>query len=41
MVKSMKEIKIITPLHRSTRRNYLGRMIDEKVKCMKVAKSME
>ena len=34
----MKEIKIITPLHRSTRRNYLGRMIDEKVKCMKVAK---
>ena len=34
----MKEIKIITPLHKSTRRNYLGRMIDEKVKCMKVAK---
>ena len=32
------KIKIITPLHRSTRRNYLGRMIDEKVKCMKVAK---
>ena len=34
----MKEIKIITPLHKSTRRNYLERMIDEKVKCMKVAK---
>ena len=34
----MKEIKIITTLHKLTKRNYLKRMINEKVKCMKVAK---
>ena len=34
----MTEIKIITSLHKSTKRNYLERMINEKVKCMKVAK---
>ena len=34
----MTEIKIITSLHKSTKRNYLERMINEKVKCMKIAK---
>tara|TARA_B100000902_G_scaffold399090_1_gene468349 strand:- start:3598 stop:4260 length:663 start_codon:yes stop_codon:yes gene_type:complete len=34
----MKETKIITTLHKSTKRNYLERMISEKVKCMKIAK---
>ena len=28
----------VTPLHQSTPRNYLDRMIDDKVTCMKVAK---
>ena len=31
-------LEIITPLHKKTKRNYIGRMTDEKVKCMKVAK---
>lgn len=30
--------KIITPLHVSTKRNYLDRMINNKVKCMTIAK---
>ncbi len=34
----MKEIKIITSLHKSTNRDYLKRMINNKIKCMKVAK---
>ena len=35
----MKEvIEIVTPLHLSTQRDYLGRMIDDKVNCMKIAK---
>ncbi|KKS97795.1 MAG: methyltransferase type 11 [Candidatus Gottesmanbacteria bacterium GW2011_GWA2_43_14] len=31
-------ISIITPLHKRTKRDYLGRMQDDKVHCMKVAK---
>lgn len=31
-------LEIITPLHKKTKRDYTGRMTDEKVKCMKVAK---
>ncbi len=34
----MKEIKIITSLHKSTNRDYLKRMNNNKIKCMKVAK---
>ena len=30
--------EIITTLHTSTKRDYLGRMMDEKIHCMKVAK---
>ncbi len=33
----MKEIKIITKNHLRTKRNYLDRMLDEKVKCMNIA----
>tara|TARA_Y100000741_G_scaffold354308_1_gene328495 strand:+ start:3344 stop:4003 length:660 start_codon:yes stop_codon:yes gene_type:complete len=32
------EKKLISNLHNSTKRHYLKRMIDEKVKCMKIAK---
>ena len=28
----------VTPLHRATKRDYLARMVDEKVQCMKIAK---
>ena len=31
----------VTPLHQSTNRNYLERMIDDKVSCMKIAKKCE
>lgn len=31
-------LKIITPLHKKTSRDYLGRMKDQKIDCMKVAK---
>lgn len=31
----------VTPLHKATQRNYLARMIDEKVHCMKIAKQYE
>lgn len=31
-------VEFITPLHRSTLRDYLGRMQDDKVGCMKIAK---
>tara|TARA_B100001540_G_scaffold314816_1_gene340579 strand:- start:2182 stop:2844 length:663 start_codon:yes stop_codon:yes gene_type:complete len=34
----MKKIKIITTLHTKTKRNYLQRMMDNKIHCMKVAK---
>ena len=28
----------VTPLHQATKRDYLGRMVDDKVQCMKIAK---
>lgn len=31
-------LNIITPLHTRTRRDYIGRMTDSKVECMKIAK---
>ena len=31
-------VEIVTPLHLATQRDYLGRMTDDKVECMKVAK---
>ena len=34
----MNLVEIVTPLHLSTKRNYLDRMIDDKVECMKMAK---
>ena len=33
-----KLLNIVTPLHKSTRRDYLARMVDDKVNCMKIAK---
>jgi ubiquinone/menaquinone biosynthesis C-methylase UbiE len=33
-----KLLNIITSLHKSTKRDYIGRMIDDKVKCMEIAK---
>ena len=33
-----KLINIVTSLHESTKRDYLARMVDEKIHCMKVAK---
>ena len=33
-----KLINIVTKLHQKTKRNYVKRMMDEKVKCMKIAK---
>ena len=32
---------LITKLHKSTKRNYLNRMLDEKVHCMKIASKFE
>lgn len=37
----MSELKFISKLHNSTKRNYLKRMLNEKVKCMKVSKKYE
>lgn len=31
-------LSIVTPLHKKTKRDYVGRMTDNKVECMKVAK---
>ena len=31
-------LNIITPLHKKTKRDYLARMVDDKVSCMKVAR---
>jgi SAM-dependent methyltransferase len=31
----------VTPLHRKTARNYVGRMVDDKVGCMKLARQYE
>ncbi|NDH67995.1 MAG: SAM-dependent methyltransferase, partial [Gammaproteobacteria bacterium] len=28
----------VTPLHQATKRDYLARMVDDKVQCMKIAK---
>lgn len=36
-----KFFKLITSLHQSTRRNYLDRMVNAKVKCMKKARKFE
>lgn len=36
--KMSKLLNIITPLHKKTKRDYLARMIDDKVHCMKIAK---
>ncbi len=33
-----KLIEILTPLHKKTNRDYIGRMVDNKVECMKIAK---
>ena len=37
----VKLFNLITPLHKSTKRNYLERMINEKVKSMKKARKFE
>ena len=34
-------LNIVTPLHRSTKRDYLARMVDDKVNCMLKAKEYE
>jgi ubiquinone/menaquinone biosynthesis C-methylase UbiE len=34
-------VEVFTPLHKKTQRNYIGRMMDEKVLCMKKAKEYE
>ena len=34
-------LNLVTPLHEATKRDYLGRMLDEKVQCMKIAKMYE
>lgn len=31
-------LEVVTPLHRRTQRNYLARMMDEKVRCMRTSK---
>ena len=35
---TLKENKIITPLHTQTKRNYLYRMVNKKVECMQISK---
>ena len=37
----MKKLKLINKLHHSTKRNYLKRMTDNKINCMKIAKKYE
>ena len=34
-------LDIITPLHKQTKRDYIGRMIDQKVECMKIARKYD
>jgi ubiquinone/menaquinone biosynthesis C-methylase UbiE len=34
-------LEIVTPLHKATKRDYIARMVDEKVKCMRIAKQYE
>ena len=36
-----KLLDIVTPLHRSTKRDYIGRMTDDKVVCAMKAKEYE
>lgn len=36
-----RELQIVTALHRGTSRDYLARMIDDKVRCMEVARQYE
>jgi cyclopropane fatty-acyl-phospholipid synthase-like methyltransferase len=38
---SLKKINLITKNHKKTKRNYLKRMINNKVKCMKISKKYE
>lgn len=33
-----KLLNVITPLHKKTKRDYIGRMMDEKIKCSKIAR---
>lgn len=33
-----KELKLVSALHKSTRRDYIGRMNDEKIECMDIAR---
>ena len=35
------ELKIITRLHKSTQRNYLDRMLNEKIKCMNISRKYD
>ena len=34
-------LNIVTPLHKATKRDYLARMVDDKVNCMLKAKEYE
>ena len=34
-------VEVVTPLHRRTNRDCLGRMMDQKVECMKKAREFE
>jgi SAM-dependent methyltransferase len=36
-----KFVEVVTPLHKKTQRDYVGRMVDNKVHCMKVARQYE
>ena len=38
---SLKKISLITKNHKSTDRNYLKRMINNKIECMKISKKYE
>jgi len=36
-----KLLNLVTPLHQSSKRDYLSRMLDDKVECMKIAKKYD
>ena len=36
-----KLVNIVTSLHESSKREYLARMVDDKVNCMKIAKQYD
>lgn len=38
-VAAVRPLNVITPLHKKTQRDYIGRMVDDKVACMKVARA--